>query len=128
MMKARRALPALLAAALSLPADPVPARHLEGRIRGFLALRDLEGHILASGTLQQTSNGTRVTSEVSFHFRDGSLQRETTVFSQRRMFRLLSYRLVQKGPAFKRAIDMSIDASTGQVSIQYTDHDGAVKN
>jgi len=113
--------------AISLIADPIPVRHLEGRIHGFLILRDLEDKLLASGSLIQNANGNRVTSELRFHFKDGSVHQETTVFSQRRTFHLLTYRLVQKGPAFKRAIDMSLNASTGQVTIQYTDDDGKEK-
>jgi hypothetical protein len=113
--------------ALSLIADQVPVRHVEGRIHGFLILRDLSGKILASGRLIQNAHGNRVTSELRFRFKDGSLHQETSVFSQRRTFQLLTYHLVQKGPVFKRAIDMSVNVSTGQVSIQYTDDGGKEK-
>src|ERR1700730_12169165 len=109
---------------LILIADQVPVRHVEGRIHGFLVLRDLDDKILASGSLIQLANGNRVTTELSLRFNDGSVHQETTAFSQRRTFQLLTYRLVQKGPAFKRAMDMSLNASTGQVTIQYTDADG----
>jgi hypothetical protein len=118
---------AFLLPALSLIADQVPVRHIEGRIHGFLVLRDLDGKLLASGNLIQLANGNRVTSELSFRFQDGSVHQETAVFSQRRTFQLLTYRLVQKGPAFKRAMDMSLNASTGQVTIHYTDDDGKEK-
>jgi hypothetical protein len=115
---------AFLLSSLTLIADQVPVRHVEGRIHGFLVLRDLDDKLLASGSLTQLANGNRVTTELSFRFNDGSVHQETTVFSQRRTFRLLVHRLVQKGPAFKRAIDLSLNASTGQVTIQYTDDDG----
>ena len=118
---------AFLLPALSLIADPVPVRHLEGRIRGFLVLHDLDGKLLASGSLNQLASGNRVTSELSFRFHDGSVHQETTVYSQRRTFQLLTYHLVQKGPAFKRAMDMSLNASTGHVTIHYTDDDGKEK-
>jgi hypothetical protein len=118
---------ALLVPALSLIADQVPVRHLEGRIHGFLVLRDMDDKLLASGRLIQNAHGNRVTSELSFRFKDGSVHQETSVFSQRRTFQLLTHRLVQKGPAFRRAIDMSLNVSTGQVTIQYTDDDGKEK-
>lgn len=118
---------ALLLPALSLIADQVPVRHIEGRIHGFLVIRDLDGKLLASGHLAQNAHGNRVTSELSFRFKDGSIRQETTVFSQRRTFQLLTYRLVQKGPAFKHAIDMSVNASTGEVTIQYTEDGGKEK-
>ncbi len=118
---------AFLLAARNLIAERVPVRHLEGRLHGFLLLRNLNDEVLASGSMIQFANGQRVTSELSFRFKDGSVHQETTVFSQRRMFQLLTYRLVQKGPAFKRAIDMSLNASNGQVTVQYTDDDGKEK-
>jgi hypothetical protein len=134
-MNARLALraPGLLAKsvfmlpALSLFADQVPVRHVEGRIHGFLVLRDLDGNILASGRLIQNAKGNSVTSELGFRFKDGSVHQETSVFSQRRIFRLLNYHLVQKGPSFKRAMEMSVNVSAGQITIKYTDDDGNEK-
>jgi len=125
--------PRLLAASgfllstLSLIADQIPVRHLEGRIHGFLVLRHLDGDILASGHLIQNAKGNRVTSELEFRFKDGSVHQETSVFSQRRKFQLLTYHLVQKGPAFKRAMDMSVNVTTGQVKVRHTDDDGKEK-
>jgi hypothetical protein len=118
---------AFLLSTLSLMADPVRVRHLEGRIHGFLVLRDLDGKVLASGRLIQNAKGNTVTSELGFRFKDGSVHQETSQFSQRRTFQLLTYRLVQKGPAFKRPMDMSVTVSTGQVTIRYTDDDGKEK-
>src|SRR5208282_1721404 len=56
------------------------------------------------------------------------LQDETTIFSQRRELRLVSYHLTQKGPAFQHPLDLSIVASTGQVTVHYTDDDGKEKD
>jgi hypothetical protein len=118
---------AFLLTGLRLSADQVPVHNIEGRIHGFLVLRDLDNNLLASGTVIQFAQGDRVTNELSFQFKDGSVHQETAVFSQRRTFQLLTYRLVQKGPAFKRAMDMSLNVSTGQVTIQYTDDHGRDK-
>jgi hypothetical protein len=117
---------AVLLAALLLPAQ-VAVKHTEGMVHGFLALGTLEGRNLASGDLVQTTRGDRVTTHVVFHFKDGSVQDETAVFSQNGSFRLLSDHLVQKGPAFKRPMDMSIDGATGEVAVRYTDDDGKEK-
>lgn len=108
-------------------AEQVPVRHREGRVHGFLVLRDQDGKTIASGSSLQSTRGNRVMSELSFHFPDGSLHQESTVFSQGRTFQLATYRLIQKGPAFPGATDLSLNASTGQVNIQYTDEDGKVK-
>jgi hypothetical protein len=117
---------AVLLAALLLPAQ-VAVKHTEGMVHGFLALGTLDGRIIASGDLAQTTRGDRVTTHVVFQFKDGSLQDETAVYSQSGSFRLLSDHLVQKGPAFKRAMDVSIDGATGEVAVRYTDDDGKEK-
>jgi len=100
-------------------AEPVAVRHAEGLVHGFLALRSLEGKLLASGDLIQEVHGDRVTSRLVFRFRDGSVHDETAVFSQRGHFRLISDHLVQKGPTFERPLDMSIDVPSGQVTVRY---------
>jgi hypothetical protein len=107
--------------------EPVVIRNTEGLVHGFLVLRDMDDKILASGELSQRASGTRVTSELVFHFRDGSLHQETTVFSQRKVFQLLTYRLVQKGKAFSRATDMKLNTSTGLVTVISADDDGKEK-
>ena len=104
----------VLLAAPNVVGDQVAVRYMEGRIHGFLVLRDTEDKLLASGNLIQTATSSRVTTELSFVFKDGSVHQETAVFSQRRTFQLLNYRLVQKGPAFKRTLSMMLNASTGQ--------------
>jgi hypothetical protein len=108
-------------------AEQVLVRYLEGRIHGFVVLRDLDDNILASGGLTQLANGNRVTTELRFHFKDGSIHEETAVFSQRRTFQLLTYHLVQKGRVFKRETDLSLNASTGQTIVHYKDDDGKEK-
>jgi len=107
----------------SLPGQ-VKVRKTEGLEHGFLTLHDMDNKILASGDLTQIASGTRVTSDLVFQFKDGSIHKETTVFSQRGVFRLLTYHLVQKGPSFKRSIDMKIDSSSGQVTVLTTGSDG----
>jgi hypothetical protein len=108
-------------------ASPVAVRYKEGLLHGFLVLSSLEGEHLADGDLLQTVHGDRVTTRLTYHFKDGSLEDETTVFSQRREFRLISYHLVEKGPAFQHELDFSVIASTGQVTVHYTDDDGKEK-
>ena len=104
----------------------LPVRHPEGLVHGFLALKTLDGKALADGDLIQNVRGDRVTSRLLFRFRDGSTHDETVVYAQQPNFRLISDRLIQKGPAFPRAIDMSIDGGSGRVVVKYTD-DGAQK-
>src|SRR5213083_1463223 len=109
-----------------LSAEPVAVRQAEGLVHGFLVLRSPEGALLASGDLIQTARGNRVTSRLVFHFKDGSLHDETAVFSQAGHFQLLSDHLVQRGAAFERPLDMTIDRRRGRVTVRYTD-DGKEK-
>ena len=108
-------------------AAQVAVRHTEGGVHGFLALHTLAGEPLADGDLIQVARGDRVTSQLVFHFKDGSVHDETAVFSQRGNFLLLNYHLVQKGHAFQHPIEVSIDGSTGQVIVRSTDEDGKEK-
>jgi hypothetical protein len=105
----------------ALEAQPVPVRYMEGTVHGFLVLRTQQGEALAAGDLIQVVRGDRLISQLTFHFKDGSVDDEVTVFSQRDHFRLLSYHHVQKGPAFPHPMDVSIDASTGEVEVRTKD-------
>ena len=111
----------------ALLADTVPVRHTEGLVHGFLVLRTLEGKAIADGQMMQDAQGDRVTNHLLFRFKDGSIYEDTTIFSQRGTFRLLSDHLIQKGPSFKQPVDTLIDASTGQVKVRYTENDGKEK-
>jgi hypothetical protein len=107
--------------------SPIAVRYKEGMVHGFLVLSTLDGIAIAAGDVIQVTRGDQVTTQVAFRFKDGSRQEETTVFSQRGNFRLISYHLVQKGPSFKNASDLSITCATGQVTVRYTDNDGKEK-
>ncbi|HEY3975505.1 MAG TPA: hypothetical protein VGM18_21075 [Candidatus Sulfotelmatobacter sp.] len=111
----------------SVPASPVAVHYKEGLLHGFLVLSTLDGTPIAQGDLLQVPNGNQITSRLIYHFKDGSRQEETAIFSQRGDFRLISYHLLQKGPAFHNATEVSIATATGQVSVQYTDDDGKEK-
>jgi hypothetical protein len=122
-MRARLLLFALFVriSCMSASAEPVRVRYNEGLVHGFLVLHAPDGALIANGDLLEHANGTRVTSRLVFRFTDGSLYDEETLFSQRGQFRLLRNHLVQKGPSFPRALDMTIDASTGMVRVGYQD-------
>jgi hypothetical protein len=100
-------------------AETVSVRHAEGLVRGFLVLRSVEGVWLASGDLIQTTQGDRVTSRLVFHFKDGSIQDETSVFTQTGRFRLLSDHMIQSGPSFPNPMEVSVDAVGGRVTVRY---------
>ena len=117
---------ALLAAVLCTPharAESIPVRHREGSLHGFLELRDAAGKLLADGDLTQSVRGANLRTRLVFHFRDGSIDDEQTVFSQHGFFHLLYDRHIQKGPSFPHPIDVEIDTRAQQVTT-HIDKDG----
>jgi hypothetical protein len=94
---------------------------------GFLLLRNLENETLAVGDVIQNSNGDRVTSQVIFRFKDGSVHDERVSYSQKRRFRLLEYRLSQKGPAFKTQTELFINGTSGEVTVHSWNEKGKEK-
>jgi hypothetical protein len=117
----------VLTGSATLPAEQVTVRYAEGVVHALLALRSPDGTVLAGGDLTQTVRDIQVTARLVLRFKDGSLHDETTIFSQRDRFRLLSDHVVQKGPAFPRQLDMTINAESGQVTVRYKDDDGKEK-
>src|SRR5829696_3618867 len=100
--------------------EPITVRYPEGLVHGFLVLRSLDGTTLANGDLLQTNSGSRVMSQLKFRFKDGSVHEETASYTQRGQFRLVNYRLIQKGGTFPRSIDMSFDTAKGNVVVRHT--------
>jgi hypothetical protein len=72
----------------------------------------------------QVARGDQVTSRTTFTYKDGSVDDETTVFSQRQSFKLISDHHIQKGPFFPHPMDFTIDARSGQVTVKTTGKDG----
>lgn len=108
-------------------AAPVAVQYKEGLLHGFLVLSTLDGTQIGEGDLTQVPHGNRITSRLTFRFKDGSRSEETAIFSQRTYFRLISYHLVQKGPAFPHPTEITIAPATGQVTVNYTGDDGKEK-
>jgi len=106
-----------------LSAEPIPVRYPEGTTHGFLALRTPEGKLLASGELTEVLHGKQVVSHLVFRFKDGSVDDDTAVFSQRGTFRLIRDHHIQKGPSFPHSTNVLIKAATGQVTVRYQDKD-----
>lgn len=110
--------------ATALHASPVPVRFHQGSAHVFLSLTNLDGKSLAFGDFSQTEHAGRLTAHLVFHFHDGSVDEETTTFTQRGTFHLLRDHHVQRGPSFPHPIDMLIDVPTGEVTSRTPDGNG----
>lgn len=101
----------------------VPVRYAEGTLHGFLELRNTADSLLAYGDLLQLPRDTGIESRLVFHFPDSSVFKETVVFTQHRVFTLLSYHLVQSGPAFKQDLDVELSRD-GEYVVKTKSHNG----
>ena len=103
------------------PADAVPiaVRFPEGMTHGFLLVRSSAGEIIGQGEITQVvKEGDLVDSHLVFTFKDGSLHDEKVTFSQRHVFSMLRYHLIQRGPSFPDQIDVSIDRGTAEYKVR----------
>lgn len=98
----------------SLPAETVPVSHVEGVTHGFVVMRDDTGRAIAFGDMIQETHHGLVTSNLTFHFSDGSLYDDTTIYSEHGVFRVLSDHLIEKGPSFKQPMETWVDTKTGE--------------
>jgi hypothetical protein len=113
----------LVAGAGASGAEPVSVRLPEGNARGFLVLRSSAGAPLAYGELIQKPARDGLESRLVLHFKDGSLYDEILTFSQKGVFRLERYHLVQRGPSYPPT-DVSFDRRTGRYKARIQDKKG----
>lgn len=111
----------------STKADAVHVKFTEGISNGFLALSALDGKRIADGDLEQKAQGDHVTATLIFKFKDGSYFDETTTYSQRDTFRVLTDHVLQRGPSFQPQMEASLDATSGRVTIRISDKNGKEK-
>jgi hypothetical protein len=97
------------------PGEPVPATHKQGSMHGFLLLKSEDGKVIAIGDQINDVHGDEVRSSLVFHFRDGSVDDETTTFRQGSVFYLLRDHHIQKGPSFPEPLDMTVNVPAGEV-------------
>ena len=105
----------LLATTPAVPAAaaPVAVRFSESVTHGFLVVK-AGTTTIAHGEFVQSPQGERIHNQLTFRFTNGSLYDESVTFTQRRVFRLMGYKLVQKGPSFPEAREVSFDRDSGR--------------
>jgi hypothetical protein len=110
-----------ITAAVCPPAEAarIAVRFPEGTTHGFLLVRSPAGEIIGHGEMTQVvKEGDLVESHLVFTFKDGSLHDELVIFSQHRVFSMLRYHLVQRGPSFPDQIEVSIDRRTAEYEVR----------
>jgi hypothetical protein len=105
--------------ATPLAAAPVSVRFAQGVTHGFLLVRSLAGDIVGHGEItQMVSADDLLESRLVFRFKDGSLHDESVAFSQKRVFTLLTYRLVLRGPSFPEQLEVSVDRRRARYTVR----------
>jgi hypothetical protein len=104
-------------------AAPIKVRLPEGNLRGFLVLRTMDGQAIAHGEMVQHPAGGLIESRLALNFPDGSLRDEHATYSQKDVFRLKAYRLVQRGPSFPTS-EISFDRRSGRYQAQTQEKKG----
>ena len=113
---------AVILTALLVPAwaaaKAVAVSFAEGAAHGYLVVHDGSGESIGHGEVLQTVRRNLVESRLVFHFKDGSRFDEKTTFSQRRVFKLQKYRLIQRGPSFPEELDIRMDRKSGRYRVR----------
>lgn len=103
--------------------QPVPVHKVQGTSHAFLVLRSESGDVLGYGELLQLIHGDRVSSRLTYHFRDGSIDDDTTVFSQRTTLHFIRDHHTQRGPFFSKSSDCLVEEN-GNVTVHTVGKDG----
>jgi hypothetical protein len=104
---------ALLGSSCTMQGQTLKLKYRTASEHGFFVLRDPAGAIIASGEATQVPSKHRIALHVVFHFRDGSIDDETTLYSQgEETLRLISDRHIQRGKSFPHPCDVSTNEAT----------------
>ena len=107
-------------------AQPISVRHIQLPMHRFMVARSEAGKIIAKGEFSQVVQGDEVTMRLTYRFVNGSIDDETTTYTQQGTFRLVRNHHVQKGPFFAKPVDFTVDAATGIATSRTTDKSGKI--
>lgn len=100
--------------------EPIPTRYQQGSLHGFLLVKSPQGKVIGAGEVMQVAQGSEIHSRLVFRFKDGSLDEESVVFSERDVLHLVSDHHVQKGPSFPAPLNITINVPRQAVKWQQT--------
>jgi hypothetical protein len=109
--------------AIAQQPNALAVHYVQGSSHAFLVIRAESGDVLGYGELLELVRGERVSSRLTYRFRDGSVDDDTAIFSQRGIFHLVSDHHIQNGPFFSKPVDCMVESS-GDVTIRTVKSDG----
>ena len=129
MARSKFILPAFLTIMLSTaaPAEPIPVRQIQLPRHEFMDARSETGKIVARVEFTETVQGDEVTMRLTYHFVDGSIDDETTTYSQQGTFRLVRNHHIQNGPFFAKPVDFAVESAIGMATTRTADRNGKIQ-
>jgi hypothetical protein len=113
--------------ACAFPAGAVELRYPEGTLRGFPAVRDQKGHLVADGTLTQWIEQGKLRVLATFRFRDGRRVQEKAVLAQTPELAQLRWEWEERrGDEVLRSF--SVDLETGRALASKRKDNGEVEH
>jgi hypothetical protein len=109
------------------PAERISVKHIQLPRHEFMVARSETGRIIARVEFTEDVQGDEVTMRLTYRFVDGSIDDETTTYSQQSTFRLIRNHHIQQGPFFARPIDFAVEAATGIATSRTADKNGKIQ-
>ena len=116
----------LLLALMIVPAmgaETLSTHNPQGATHAYLLVKTEEGKVIGVGDSVNQQVGRAWRSRLTLRFRDGSVDDDTTVYTQGRSLHVISDHHVQKGPTFPKPIDTTVNAASKTVTWHEV-HDG----
>jgi hypothetical protein len=107
-------------------AQQVPVSHIQLPRHRLMVARSEDGKVIANVGFTQVVQGDEVTLRLIYHFLDGSIDDETTTFTQHGTFRFVRGHLIQQGPFFPKQVDFTVDTTNGTAISRTTDKNGKI--
>jgi len=108
-------------------AEPIPVTHLQLPRHASMVARSETGTIIARVEFTEIVQGDEVTMRLTYRFLDGSIDDETTTYSQQGTFRLIRNHHIQNGPFFATPVDFTVDAATGTATSRPVEKNGKIR-
>ena len=109
------------------PAERISVKHIQLPRHEFMVARSETGKIIARVEFTEDVQGNEVTMRLTYRFVDGSIDDETTTYTQQGTFQLVRYHHIQQGPFFAKPIDFSVEAATGIATSRTADKNGKIQ-
>ena len=107
----------------ALRAETLPTRNPQGSTHAFLLVKTEDGKIIGVGDCVNQPAGRAWRSRLTLRFRDGSVDDDTTVYTQGKALHVVSDHHVQKGPEFPKPMDVTVNTAANSVTWHEL-HDG----